>query len=115
MPEEPIGDRFEFTWRQEAGRRSVILVHCVATLDYEMQCLGEHLGGLPRLALFTGNDARGALQPTRLRQCMGTREPFGAQAPVGDGYGGIERDLRVGKIAKLGGHWSLAESCLDGA
>lgn len=40
-PEECIGDGFELLRWQEAGRRSVVLVHRVAALDVEGQCVAR--------------------------------------------------------------------------
>jgi len=99
LGKELVGNRLKLVRNQEAGCRSIILVHRFPNLDDDVQPGGNDFGCFDRLSLAAGNNLRCASKlppaPDRLR----ARSSDLAQAPGWDGDGRINIHLRMGEVA----------------
>ena len=58
LREKLIGDDLELVRYEEAGRRSIVLMHRFPNLDIDVQLCGNDLGSLDRLPLAAADDLR---------------------------------------------------------
>jgi len=99
-----IGDRLKLVRNQEAGCRSIILVHRLANLDGNVQPGGNDLSGLDRFSLAAGDNLRRASELPRAPDRLRTSSSDLAQAPGWDGDRRIDVHLSMGEIAHEAHH-----------
>jgi hypothetical protein len=94
-----IGDCLKFVRSQEAGRRSIILVHRLPNLYGDIQPGGNDLGCLDRLSLAARDNLCRARKLPRAPHPLRANSSDLAQAPGRDRDRRINVHLRMGEIA----------------